>query len=148
MGDSGPELPLSPAGLICADVTSKLLHCSLSASRFLPLKQLTRLGEEARSQRNDDCEVKAREGLAAEEQRSCTACPERSAGEGTGQRDGADVAQRERGRSWERPGSGGCLPRRGPCCREELGTGDSAQLPAGVPFLPPPPTPLPLPSCS
>lgn len=62
---SEPTLPLSPVGLICADVTTKLLHCSLSASRYLPLKQLA--GSEKRQgvKRKDDCEVKSPEGVAA-----------------------------------------------------------------------------------
>lgn len=62
---SEPKLPLSPVGLICADVTTKLLHCSLSASRYLPLKQLAGSEQRQGVKRKDDCEVKSPEGVAA-----------------------------------------------------------------------------------
>lgn len=59
---SEPKLPLSPVGLICADVTTKLLHCSLSASRYLPLKQLA--GSEKRQGVKEKMTAKLSHGRA------------------------------------------------------------------------------------
>lgn len=59
---SEPELPLSLVGLICADVTTKLLRCSLSASRYLPLKQLA--GSEKRQRVKEKMTAKLSHGRA------------------------------------------------------------------------------------